>query len=541
MVLPVWSNFSKPTVVTIENIQIVLTLIPQEDWEFIDFFSAEAKLNYLTKFFNNKIEELTEAFESDGKTEGYVNRTVLKILDNLHVNFKNLHIRIEDKTRKPFYSLGVTLEEMIVINTNEEWKEMFIDRNKTKDINVFKLLKIKNFGFYLKTNETYMVSLEESDNVLAKFNNIKSFEYLIKPISLTAKMRQNNSGREQTIFEEKDDSSAKIHVWINLENFDIDFEKTQFDTIIRIMNHVSNYQRFQYFHYDSRKFFYYKPDVSVKESPKLWWKYSIRTVIKRMKQLQGNDLEFAVNSMILPSYKEKFHKYYRVYINDPNGLSEDERKDFNRILTIMDTNILYEWAIENIKEHFTASKREKNKKANTGFLNMFSKKIKEEDLLTPEEIVKINEIIEETKAEIRNKVVNSQEIKLKVEFSLNNGSFIFTKHKNNRVEAFSFKYKDICFILQKSDVFTHIEAYLLSFDVEMITSHGKQNSKINQITYSGSSIDKYIWRLNLWQFAPGNPINSKLQLQIVIILNLEHNRRCIPSSIPRKGNIFLQR
>jgi hypothetical protein len=229
-----------------------------------------------------------------------------------------------------------------------------------------------------------------------------------------------------------------------------------------------------------------------------------------MKQLQGNDMEFALNTLIHANYKEKFHKYYRIYINDPNSLNEVEQKEFNRILAIMDTNILYEWAIENIKEYFTASKKEKNKKANSSFLGMFSKKIKEEDLLTPEEIEKINEIIEEAKLEIKNQVVNTQEVKLKVEFVLLNGSFVFSKQKNNRVEAFSFKYENLHLDLQTSDLYTQVQAKLMDFNIEMISNITKQ------ITRSIKKPDTFVWNLNFWQFAPGNPINSKLILNIVI-------------------------
>jgi len=206
--IPWKSNFSAPTTIDIQSIHVVLSLLPGEEWEFIDFFSANYKLNLLKKFFENRIAELTEAFLQEEKSAGYIDRVLVKILDNLHVNIKNLHIRIEDTTKRPFYSLGFTLQEMLIVNTNENWEEQFIDRNKQKDLNVFKLLKIQNFGFYLKTDENYFISLESNKSgsggikklLKDEMNSLfplgekfgKNFEYLIKPISLVAKMRQNN-------------------------------------------------------------------------------------------------------------------------------------------------------------------------------------------------------------------------------------------------------------------------------------------------------------------------------------------------------------
>jgi len=54
--------------------------------------------------------------------------------------------------------MGFTLEEIILINTDQNWKEIFIDRNVHKDLNMYKILNIKNFGFYLNCNEKKFLS-----------------------------------------------------------------------------------------------------------------------------------------------------------------------------------------------------------------------------------------------------------------------------------------------------------------------------------------------------------------------------------------------
>jgi vacuolar protein sorting-associated protein 13A/C len=503
-----------------------LTLIPQDEWQFLTFFSAEKKLFFLNKFFTDKLEELADTF-GDEKSSTFIDRSKLKILDNLHISVKNLHIRIEDNTRKPYYSLGFVLKELVVVNTNEQWEEIFIDRNKQKDIDVFKLLKITKFGFYLNTNETVMISLNDpKDYRMILTKTEEDLDYLIKPISLSAKMKQNNTQKELCTYNEDNLSTAlaRIHFWINLENFDIDFEKAQFDVIIRIVNHVSNHMRFQYFHHESRKFYFYRPEDSVKEKPKLWWRYAIRTVVKRMKYLQGNNQEFDLNQMLLSHYKTLFRLYFAKYMNDPkpyeSGTSCDYRDMFNRILTIVDLSLLNEWALENVQEYFQNNRKEKNKKAKLGFLGGIfgSKKINEEDLLTPEEEEKILEFIETTKKEVKNQALtDSKAIKLKIEFSLNEGSFNFTKLNNNITEAFGFKYRDLNFILMNSSAFTEVEAFLKEFNVEMTTGYGKGNVKSNQITfYDNIEKDEFVWKLNFRHNSPESAVNSRLDLQIVI-------------------------
>jgi len=191
--IPWKSNFSSATTINIETIQVVVSLINQEDWQFLDYISFDSKIAYLNKFAQNRIQELVEAFttkEGEGSSS-YGDRVILKILDNLHVNFKNIHLRIEEPNKSPFYSIGVTLQEMLVVNTNENWEQKFIDRNVNKNINVFKLLKISNFGIYMKTNEDYFLSNRglEKDEIRSELDNMFSIgsshasniEYLIKP------------------------------------------------------------------------------------------------------------------------------------------------------------------------------------------------------------------------------------------------------------------------------------------------------------------------------------------------------------------------
>ena len=59
--------------------------------------------------------KLVNSFNETGKTEGYTDRILLRILDNLHLVFKNVNIRIEEPNKKPFYSIGLTLKEILVI------------------------------------------------------------------------------------------------------------------------------------------------------------------------------------------------------------------------------------------------------------------------------------------------------------------------------------------------------------------------------------------------------------------------------------------
>ena len=208
LTIPWKQNFSVPTVINLDTIQIVLQIVKKEDWQFIDYNSFENKIYYLLKFANERIYQLSQALanknnnSTDTSGGSYIDRVMMKVLDNLHVNFKNINIRIEDNENKiSRYSLGLTLQEMFVVNTNEKWEQEFIDRNVNKNINVYKLLKISNFGIYLHTGEEYFISAFKYDEIANKMSElfpsgkekVEGMDYLIKPISLTAKMKQINN------------------------------------------------------------------------------------------------------------------------------------------------------------------------------------------------------------------------------------------------------------------------------------------------------------------------------------------------------------
>lgn len=72
----------------------------------------------------------------------YMQKLLIKIIDNIEVSISNIHIRYENiiNTSNLFYSFGITLESISISTTDNNWKEMFINRDENKG-------KILNFIF----------------------------------------------------------------------------------------------------------------------------------------------------------------------------------------------------------------------------------------------------------------------------------------------------------------------------------------------------------------------------------------------------------
>lgn len=65
-------------------------------------------------------------------------KLVTQIIKNIQLNIKNIHIRYEDKVTSPKpFSLGITLSDLHVVSTDENWKPAITKEDITKIFKVF--------------------------------------------------------------------------------------------------------------------------------------------------------------------------------------------------------------------------------------------------------------------------------------------------------------------------------------------------------------------------------------------------------------------
>lgn len=96
-----------------------------------------------------------------------------RIIDNLQLQIKNVHLRIEQKDAVKIdmsgkkvsdpannFSRGLSLESVDVYTVSDKGQRIFIDRTKPDDKlePLHKRLIIENFGIYYKTAEDHFVS-----------------------------------------------------------------------------------------------------------------------------------------------------------------------------------------------------------------------------------------------------------------------------------------------------------------------------------------------------------------------------------------------
>ena len=243
-----WSSLSKtPVEIILDKILIIATPKPQKEWKFQDYNSIARKLvmlnDYAKQCISNFVEKQKEGAKKDDK-EGFLDKLSMKVLDNLQLTIRNIHFRFEDDTSK--FSFGVTLDEIIMITTDEDWKKCFIDRteekNKEKPMN--KLLSLKNLGIYWNSKEVGFLGNLDKFVIIDKMNRmimkestglLANLEYIIN-ISAEAKLIQNHYSNFAV---------PEYLISIDLKTIELHLKNEQFEQIIRSFETYIQYNKLQ--------------------------------------------------------------------------------------------------------------------------------------------------------------------------------------------------------------------------------------------------------------------------------------------------------
>lgn len=294
-----WSNLrGKPVKVIIEDAYLLASpmLIEEYDEEKIkerELALKRQKLQELEVLEENKtkLQNLDPNDAQSKKQESFTESLLTKIVDNLQVTIKNIHLRYEDAsvfTDIP-YSLGVTLDELSAVSTDGSWVPSFVSLTNTF---ARKLLTLKSLSCYFNNESSSLISDYESINeqeLIAKFKLLiakeeetsgsaaeqaklhifKNHNFLLKPVSGNGKITVNKLGTTET--------DPHILSELFFKEFAVNLDSDQYRNIL---NTASNYR----FYAKTFKFKKYRPAKSItpKEHPRLWFKYVANVVLSEI-------------------------------------------------------------------------------------------------------------------------------------------------------------------------------------------------------------------------------------------------------------------
>lgn len=209
------------------------------------------------------------------ENESFMQSLMTKIVDNLQITIKNIHIRYEDMSQvlsKEPCSIGVTLSELSAVSTDSGWTPSFI--SMTQDV-THKLLTLNSLCLYWNTKAP---TIEEEDDILdhdiliSKFKNavatggksIPSYQYMLKPVTGSGRLSVNKLGT----------TAERPHIELNVLFDELGFEldDAEYADILHTMSSLHLSQKTQ-------KFKKKRPDYSTKENPTGWFKYVASCVL----------------------------------------------------------------------------------------------------------------------------------------------------------------------------------------------------------------------------------------------------------------------
>lgn len=270
-----WSNLkSKPVKVTIEEVYlfcspILPTVYDPEAERQRELRIKKQKLENLELITKTRLEKESLSKGEEIKSEAFTDSLVTKIIDNLQVTIKNIHIRYEDDhafTDSP-YAVGFTMSELSAVSADESWIASFISGLSTY---ARKLLNLKSLSAYWDTENTSIYT-DDHDELLQNLKDIvqrssqndKNIHYILKPVSGRGHLTVNKLGTT----EEAPHYNAKLF----FDEFSLDLDGRQYKDILWTMSQMNWYAK-------THQFRKYRPDVSIDEDPKAWLRYAFKSV-----------------------------------------------------------------------------------------------------------------------------------------------------------------------------------------------------------------------------------------------------------------------
>ncbi|XP_017333077.2 intermembrane lipid transfer protein VPS13C isoform X1 [Ictalurus punctatus] len=270
-----WKNlYSEAVVATLDG--LYLLVVPEATIKY-DAAKEERHLHEAKQRELQRIEEallLVARREKpvDEKKDTFAEKLFTQIIKNIQVKISSIHIRYEDDVSDPQkpLSVGVTLSELSLQTADENWRACIL--NEAVKI-IYKLGRLECLCTYWNVNSPifHRDPWEEIVNKLkagisSKDEELKSYEYIFKPIFASAKICINPNADIEL-------KSPKAKVHLEVQNIAIEMSKPQYLSVVELLESIDYMVK----NGPYRKF---RPDVPVIKHARQWWMYGINSVLE---------------------------------------------------------------------------------------------------------------------------------------------------------------------------------------------------------------------------------------------------------------------
>ncbi|XP_076592336.1 intermembrane lipid transfer protein VPS13C isoform X4 [Chaetodon auriga] len=219
------------------------------------------------KQHDNKAEKPQEE-----KKDTFMEKLATQVIKNLQVKISSIHLRYEDDLSDPQrpLSMGLTLSELSLQTTDENWKSCIL--NEAAKI-IYKLGRLDCLCAYWNVNSPILYKGSWEDivdqlkcGISSKDQELPHYQYIFKPIFASAKMCLNPNAELEL-------KTPKANLHLEVQNIAIEMTKAQYLTMVEQLESIDYMVK----NAPYRKF---RPDVSVHNSAKLWWRYAFNSILE---------------------------------------------------------------------------------------------------------------------------------------------------------------------------------------------------------------------------------------------------------------------
>ena len=223
----------------------------------------------------------------DEKTSSFLERLITKVVNNLQVKIKNLHIQLQDhqEISEHGFAFGVVLKSLNIVSTNERWETVFVEGDKSKG-EIYKILELSQFGVYFACGDPASHEKDFFDTIFDEKMVTDHPYYILRPISLVQKLKVDNRSNVLTL------GGPKFTADLDIQQIVFALTRAQYSSFIDMLDRLDKFLV-------SRKYLQYKNQVSVItdgsisrrssviEDPKGWWAFAYNAVLHDFRMERG--------------------------------------------------------------------------------------------------------------------------------------------------------------------------------------------------------------------------------------------------------------
>ncbi|TFK77101.1 vacuolar protein sorting-associated protein 13 [Pluteus cervinus] len=141
--------------------------------------------------------------DNSPKAQGLWESLIAKIVNNVQITVKNIHIRYEDSISVPGhpFAAGITLLSFSAVSVNEQWQPAFIESTSGA---VHKLARLQSLAIYFDTDSTSMTGLPREAvyknfvSMISREDSPTTHQFILKPVSGDGRVTINHKMDSQT-------------------------------------------------------------------------------------------------------------------------------------------------------------------------------------------------------------------------------------------------------------------------------------------------------------------------------------------------------